>query len=33
MHIKSLTVIYYAFLHSYINYSIIAWGKVYKDII
>ena len=31
MDTKSLTVMYYTFFHSYINYGIIAWGGVYKD--
>ena len=31
MDTKSLTIMYYAFFHSYINYGIIAWGRVYKD--
>ena len=31
MDTKSLTVMFYAFFHSYINYSIIAWGGVYQD--
>ena len=31
MDTKSLTVMYYALFHSYVNYGIIAWGGVYKD--
>ena len=31
MDTKSLTVMYYAFFRSYINYGTIAWGMVYKD--
>ena len=31
MDAKSLTVMYYAYFHSYINYGIIAWRGVYKD--
>ena len=31
MDTKSLTAMYYAFYHSYINYGIIAWRGVYKN--
>ena len=31
MDTKSLTVMYYAFFHSYINYDKITCGGVYKD--